>query len=407
MKNKLSIMLLLVTFITIAQNKFEPGYYIDNSGIKTECLIKNYDWKNNPKNIEFKLTNEDENIISKNIEEINEFALNGKSKFIKATVNIDDSSQNIITLSNSPNTRFVEKTVFLKVLVEGNSNLYYYENEDYERFFYSINDKIEQLVYKQYNTSEGNIATNESFKQQLFVNFKCNNDQKSIVALKYKNNDLIDYFIKTNNCITGKTESKAISEKAKSEIYFKVNVLLNNINTTFEGIFGYDIKNFKSANKNTFGFGFEAEIILPYNNKKWSLIFDPSYLQNKQSSIIYKPEFTKPDFVLYNDSYTIRIPLGIRRYFKLNESSKLFTNLSYSININKTYVYLYTPFDNHTNILTDAGFPSSNLALGFGYQYKKYSAEIKYNTSTQIYTYWSGDNYTLNQTSLKLGYKLF
>jgi hypothetical protein len=68
---------------------------------------------------------------------------------------------------------------------------------------------------------------------------------------------------------------------------------------------------------------------------------------------------------------------------------------------------LYTPFDNHTNILTDAGFPSSNLALGFGYQYKKYSAEIKYNTSTQIYTYWSGDNYTLNQISLKLGYLLF
>ncbi len=407
MKNRLSLLLLLVTFLSFAQNKFEQGYYIDNSDLKKECLIKNYDWKKNPKSIEIKLSNEDESIIIKSIDEIKEFAINGKSKFIKATVNIEESSQNINTLSNSPNTKFAEKTVFLKILVEGISNLYYYENEAYERFFYSVNDKIEQLVYKLYNTSEGNIALNEFYKQQLSVNFKCNNDQKSIVALKYKNNDLIDYFIKTNNCLSGNTESKAISEKIKSEVNFKLNVLLNSMNSTFQGVFGDNNENFKSDNTNNVSFGFEAEMILPYNNKKWSLIFDPSYTQNKQSTKIYNREYIQPEFILYNDSYTIRLPLGVRRYFELNKSSKFFTNITYSFNLNTTYVYLYRPFNNDTNIIVDAGFPSSSLALGFGYQYKRYSAEIKYNTATRIYTYWNGNKYNFNQISLKLGYKLF
>ena len=407
MKNRLSLLLLLVTFLSFSQNKFENGYYIDNSGVKTECLIKNYDWKNNPKSIEIKLPNEDKTIITKNIDEIKGFAINGKSKFIKATVNIEESSQNLNTLSNSPNTKFAEKTVLLKILVEGISNLYYYENEAYERFFYSVNDKIEQLVYKRYNTSEGNIALNEAYKQQLSVNFKCNNDQKSIIALKYNNNDLIDYFLKTNNCLSGNTESKVITEKTKSEVNFRLNLLLNNINSTFEGVFGDNNEKFKSDKNNSVSFGFEAEIILPYNNKKWSLIFDPSFTTNKQSIKIYNPEYNNPNFILENDSYTIRLPLGIRRYFILNENSKFFTNATYSFNLNKTYVYMYRPYDNYTKVFADAGFPSSSFALGFGYQYKRYSAEIKYNTITRFYTFWSGNKYSFNQISLKLGYKLF
>lgn len=410
MKNKLSLLLLLVTFLSFAQNKFEAGYYIDNSGIKTECFIKNNDWKNNPKSIEIKNSIDDNEIITKKLDEIKEFVITNKSKFIKATIKMDESSQNRNILTNDPNPIFSKRTEFLKVLVEGNSNLYYFENEDYEIFFYSLNDQIEQLVYKQYYNSEGNISTNESYKQQLFVNFKCNNDQKSIVALKYKNNDLIDYFVKTNNCISGKTESKSISEKRKFETNFKINLLLNNMNSTYVIPSGNINGNYDTDLRNTISFGFEAEIILPYRNKKWSFIFDPSYIQNKESIKTFNPQFINPEETIFNDTFTLKLPIGLRRYFNINKNNSLFTNASLCINGSKANIHSYNPFKDTTIEIADEFFYSTNLAFGVGYQYKKYSLEIKFNTKTPYYSVKVGNQehkFGLNLTSLKLGYRLF
>lgn len=392
-------MLLLVTFLSFAQNKFEQGYYIDNSGVKKECLIKNYDWKNNPKDIEIKNANLEDVSTTKNIEEIKEFGINGISKFIKATVNIDESSQNANTLTNSANPKYIEKTVLLKVLVEGKSNLYYFENEDYERFFYSVNDKIEQLVYKQYYNSDGNIVTNDLYKQQLFVNFKCNNDQKSIIALKYNNNDLIDYFIKTNNCISGKTETKAISEKRKFETNFKVNLLLNSVSQNIT--IPYLNINSTSEKINNFSFGFETEIILPYNNKNWSVVFDPSYITYKEritTNFVYLNK--NRSYINENNILLFRLPLGIRRYFTLNKKSKIYTNLAVSVNIS----------NNNINSLyeEDGGFTSYNFVAGLGYQYKKYNVELKLNNKTLTYANpLTGKEISLNHIALKLGYRLF
>lgn len=401
-------MLLLVTFLSFAQNKFESGYYIDNSGIKRECFIKNYEWKNNPKNIEIKNTMDDEKINRKELDDIKEFGINNKSKFIKATVKIDESSQNINVLTNNPNPMFAEKTVFLKVLVEGKSNLYYFENEDYDRFFFTVNDKIEQLVYKQYNTPEGNIKINEAYKQQLFVNFKCNNDQKSIIALKYRNTDLYNYFIKTNSCITGITNTKEIIDR-KLETNFKINLLLNNININYHipnsNIRGY----YNQGRKNIIGFGFETEVILPYYHNNWSLIFDPSFIKYKESIKIYQSGVINPDNTFYNNSYTLRFPIGLRRYFKLDKNNVFFTNISLSMNFSRTNLYNYNPFNNATTILAeDEMILSNNAAFGVGYQYKKYSAELKLNSKT-IFSkaILNGVESSFSQISLKLGYKLF
>ena len=48
MKKTLTFIFILTSIITSAQINFEKGYYISNSGEKTECFIKNIDWMNNP-----------------------------------------------------------------------------------------------------------------------------------------------------------------------------------------------------------------------------------------------------------------------------------------------------------------------------------------------------------------------
>ncbi|NQX83980.1 MAG: class I tRNA ligase family protein [Mycoplasmataceae bacterium] len=51
--------LLLQIVFSLAGNakiKFEQGYFINNQGVKIECLIKNTDWRNNPSNFLHKLS---------------------------------------------------------------------------------------------------------------------------------------------------------------------------------------------------------------------------------------------------------------------------------------------------------------------------------------------------------------
>ena len=60
MKSKL--LLFIIFFISITTNAqiiFEKGYFINNNNQKTECLIKNLDWRKNPTDYKYKLSQND------------------------------------------------------------------------------------------------------------------------------------------------------------------------------------------------------------------------------------------------------------------------------------------------------------------------------------------------------------
>jgi hypothetical protein len=192
--------MLAIAFISNAQAKFEKGYFTDNQGVRTECFIKNIDWKYNPVDFKYKLAESDTDDHVNTITRIKEFGISDKAKFIRETVAIDQSSQNLYNLSTVAAPIFKEEIVFLRALVEGNFNLYSYESDSKIIFFYTVNNKTEQLIYKRYNDREGSIVKNEGYKRQLFVNFKCGDDRSKIQKLKYEEDDLIEYFVKTNNC---------------------------------------------------------------------------------------------------------------------------------------------------------------------------------------------------------------
>ncbi|MBI9054042.1 MAG: hypothetical protein JEY96_09520 [Bacteroidales bacterium] len=46
---------LLTVNNVIGQIEFEQGYFIENDGIQTECLIKNMAWASNPKAFSYKI----------------------------------------------------------------------------------------------------------------------------------------------------------------------------------------------------------------------------------------------------------------------------------------------------------------------------------------------------------------
>lgn len=407
MKKKLLFLLFIIININgYSQILFEKGYYIDNSEQKIDCLIKNLDWGDNPTKFEYKISETSES-VNVDIESVKEFGIYNNSKYIRKTVKIDKSSKDIGNLNNERNPVFVEETLFLKVLVEGNTNLYLYENKNLLRFFYNKdNSDIEQLVYKNYLISNNVIGENPLYKQQLWSNLRCPTiEMDKIDQLEYEKNSLINFFIEYNKCNNlDFINYEGIVKKDLFNLTFRIH--LNNSSLS--------IKNYSSNNLDTdfgsklgLGIGVEAEFILPYNKNKWAISIEPTY-QSFKSQKSYDAIYVSGGKLKPTVNYSsIEVPLSLRHYFFLKNNSKIFINASYIFDIILNSSLEFKRADN-TNYEDLKIASRGNFGLGIGYKFKdKYSFEMRYQTSRNIlgdYILWQSNYNTL---SIIFGYSIF
>lgn len=385
MKNQLLFTLIsIITFNSFSQIKFEKGYFIGNSGVKTECLIKNFDWYNNPSELEYKL-NESSTIEKESINTIKEFAVND-TKYTRFLVDLDRSSNQINSLSQIRKPIFNKETLFLKSLIEGNANLYLYTDGNLIRFFYNVSNKeVTPLIFKEYKIESNIIKENNHFKHQLLTDLKCSSISiKVIENIKYKKNDLIDFFIRYNKCINSDFTEYDIKNE---DDLFNLNVRLG-VNSSSLSISNdyHNVVSMDYDNKLNFRFGIETEFILPFNKNKWAVLIEPTFQYYKIKK--------ETDVVDYK---SIELPVGLRYYFFLNETNKLFVNslIIYDLPLKSTIRHL------------DIG-AIFNLALGVGYNYKgKYSLELRYLTNRHVlneHMSWHSKYKTL---SFIFGYNIF
>ena len=411
-KPLLSLLLFVVlTFNSYSQIKFEKGYFIDNNGNRTECLIKNSDWASNPNNFEYRLT-ENSEVITATTKTIEEFGFSGE-KYKRFLVNIDRSSEQTSKLSNTKNPEFKEETLFLKLLIEGDANLYFFEDTSLVRYFYSVNtSEVTQLVYKSYLAPDSKLGTNNTYKQQLWSDLKCKtitlNDVRNT---DYKKNDLVDFFVKYNSCVD--SDFKYVNIEKDNKILFKVNIRpglsISSLSISTKPPFG-SRKTAEFDNKMTLRLGLEGELILPFNKNKWTLFLEPTYQQFKGEKVFsyYQSPSLPITATAVADYRSIDVPIGIRHYFFLNDNSKIFMNAAYVFNMNLDPELKYTI--NYENKITYQLKERSNenLALGLGYNHNnKYSVELRYGLSRNIIyddPFWNSDYTTF---SIIFGYNLF
>jgi hypothetical protein len=419
MKNQLLYLFLFITSISFSQKNFLKGYYIDTTGKKVECFIKNLDWSYNPENFEIKNSLETES-KSISITDAKEFSIDGVSKYVRANVEIDNSKGDPdYSIAKEPN--FVSLIVFLKVLVEGKNSLYRYENDLFPRryFFKTENKEIKQLVYKKYFESIENLTdlyVNDSFKKQLLTSVNCNNNKK-VESLRYLDDDLIDYFNSVNNC-QGDTSSKEISKRDKSKLFYKLalNTNFSNLSLKYKNglnTIPFDGKN-ETEKKTSFTIGVEIEIELPFNNKSWSIFTEPSYTSYSGSGVMTSTYYINPNYStgLVNDDYTINLkynsinfPLGIKRNFIFNKLSKLYINTALTIQIaNNSNI---TILRKNNTVLMNSSLNGTHydFFFGIGYQYKKVIAELRQYTNTNLNPYINTDKYSFKNTSIILKYQ--
>lgn len=406
MKKQLLLLLtLIISFNVYSQISFEKGYYINNSKEKIECLIKNLDWINNPTDFEYKLSENSES-INVNIKYVREFEIYNNSKYIRSKVKIDKSIEDINKLDYDKNATFVEELLFLKVLVEGNTNLYLYKNENIQKFFYNKDSSIiEQLVYKIYLNVDNNIVKNDRFKQQLWNDLKCNTIEiDKVENLVYKQNSLINFFIEYNKC----NNSNFINyeQKVKKDLFnLTFRIHLNNSSLSIENSVNNSLTDF--GNKFGIGFGIETEFILPYNKNKWAIVIEPTYQNFKSEKTTYLNNISGEKQITNVDYNSIEVPISLRHYLFINNNSKCFINASYIFDFNIKSSIELKGSDN--SILNSLDINSrNNLGFGLGYKFKdKFSMEMRYLTSRNIlgdYLYWKS-NY--NKLAVMIGYSIF
>ncbi|MCR6639838.1 MAG: PorT family protein [Sporocytophaga sp.] len=397
MKFRFLLLLLFVSFHSYSQIKFEKGYFIDSENQKTECLIKDSDWRNNPLKFKYKLGETDE-VKEEDISSVTEFCIYNGAKYVRANVKIDRSSQELSSLSNKRNPEYVEEQLFLRVVEEGAATLYSYRDPGISKLFYKVNNlPIEQLVYKEYYTADGFIATNAMFRQQLFLNVNCN---KSISAnalenISYKEKELEKYFQKYNECM-GDTIPKQVKKKRD---LFNLRITPGFSYSTFslkDNFYKIDFDK-----KLTFRVGLQTEFVLPFYKNKWSVIFEPTYQYFNSKGKNSSNDLGK---IKYS---CIEFPIGIRHYFFLSEKLKLFVNglfiTNMTLKFNSSLVTGNEPMGYYSFKNLEA---KDSFGLGAGIENNRISAEIRYCPQRSLT---NSKTYTTNfsRLSLLIGFKVF
>jgi len=405
-KHLLIILISIFSFNCYAQIDFEKGYFINNNDEKVSCLIKNIDWKNNPTEFKYKLSeNSEVKIVT--IKTAKEFGILNTSKYKRFEVKIDRSSENLNDLSDTKDPIFKEEQLYLKILIEGKATLFSYEDKSLKRYFFSVDDSnIEQLIYKFYKYERKKIGKNHKYKQQLWSNLKCQAlSMRNFKNLNYKKKDLNNLFVIYNDCQNSEFTNYQVNKKRK-------NALQLSIRPGFE-ISSFSIKNSLTDAKDVnfdkglgFRIGIEAEYTLPFNKNKWSVFIEPSYqYYNSEKEITYlRTSTTTRKINVKADYKSIELPIGIRHNFFINKNSKLFVNGAYVLDFD-----LASSIYSERKDLFDYDINSTpNFILGLGYKFKnKYSFEIRNNFKRDITSKYTFMNSNYNKISFIFGYNLF
>jgi hypothetical protein len=390
--------LLLITFLLFftlsisAQINYQPGYFIDNEGKHTSCLIRNVDWKSNPTSFEFKLT-ENTNPKRASIKTIKEFTITDEVRYERHTIKINRSSDDTDNLENDRGIVFKEEQLFLKVLVEGEAMLYYYEDKNLRRFFLNPqNSHLDLLVYKRYRKSATEIGENTQFKQQLWNHLKCNNiTSNEINKISYKKEALIKLFRRYNFCVNPDWTPKK-KEKRKIDLNFSIRPGVNFSSVKLNNGAEFDAKT-------NLRLGMEIEVVLPFYKNKWAILIEPTY-RNYQSEAPYFYQYVDNPPRVEGNYSSIEFAIGARHYLFINDNSKLFLT-AYLLNDLEMDAKLDNPRLPSSKLVIN---PLSNAALGLGYKYNnKVSLEFRYDFDRELLRHYSLKS-DFSNISLILGY---
>lgn len=391
-KTLLSLFLfILFTFSAFSQVRFEKGYFVDNQDKKTECLIRNVGWDNNPESFRYKLPSGEE-ILTAGIADVKEFGIEGNVTYIRNEVKIDVSPTDLKLLSRERNPMWERRTVFLNTLVGGDAKLFLYKGGANRQYYLQkADEQITPLVFKKYLNDNNQVQTNYGFRQQLLNELKCESiTQKYVGRVNYTDTDLVNYFEKYNSCVN----PNAKTERQHSDhSIFRLKVTPGVDMTTLTGRnFTFAQNGDRKTSPVSFRVGVEAEYVAGFNQNKWALLLEPAFQY-------YKFPLKNVALNLDVNYWSIDAPVGIRHYFYLSDKNRIFVNGLYVIKIkNKQMKGEDRPMEIRTG---------ANAAFGAGFAAGKLSVEARYYLKRNVESSFINIDADYTKFSVILGYTIF
>lgn len=403
MRKKLPLLLLFcIVFISKnqAQTNFENGYIINSKGEKTNVLIENENWKKNPETFIYKLS-EDAKIKTGRLGNIRAFGIGEKLKYVKASTKIDRDIYDLQTSVNNESLILKEETLFLKVLVEGEVSLYHLEDGKLNLYFIKspLTNKIEQLVFKTYASQDDKIKYNNFFRKQLYDAFKAEKfDRSRLRNVDYKRSDLINIFESYNLSHNEDVVVYRTNRKLEYNLYVRAGIGFNGLSATSPS----GNRDLDFGDESNLRFGFEFEVILPFNNNKWSLFVSPTYqsYSSEGTRIIAEGLPSEREFVTTADYSSIEMPIGLRHYLFLNNKSKIYLNAAAVIDF--ALDGTIDPGGSEQPLEVSSFL---NFAFGIGYQYDNFGVEVLTFANRNIVNDFVGWNSDYSSLALHLTYK--
>jgi hypothetical protein len=187
----LALFIFAFTSEVVSQPLFEEGYYLDLEKNKHEGLISLNSIIDHHSYILFKNTHraKPDTIFKNNVHEVKV----SNFRFVRENVRM------LATGTTLKDSLFVEQSLLLQVEMEGEATLYSRQvNEDHTFYFSLPGRTTEQLYYLEYVRSDGKVARDNAFREQLMAAMNCNEVQ--LAFLKYEITQLLSAFSDFNAC---------------------------------------------------------------------------------------------------------------------------------------------------------------------------------------------------------------
>ncbi|WP_264521507.1 hypothetical protein [Flavobacterium sp. N1994] len=381
MKFKFILLLLVFPCVLFSQINFEKGYIIGKNNNKTECLIKNKDWLENPTEFEYKL-DQNSDIIIGDLNTIKEFAIENEVKFINTEVKIDKFNNEPKNVEfNKRNPEYTNANVFLRVLIDDKYKLYEYRVYNHISFFIQDAGQYQQLIYKKYIDDDLQVVSNNLYKQQLATYLSQENlDLTVFERLNYSRFDFEKLFKKVGSKNVVTEEIKKVKYKNAFRIYLQPGFSMVSPSITARD--NYGSYSFKSGSKLIFRPAVDLEYNLPFNKNKWSIFMNLSAINYSFNGTgKYLTGIYSSDIATDMSYKSMDLGLGVKHYLFLNSKSSIFIDGAYNISMSTNGKVTYS-----SNFQSLEATNENYFSFGLGYNYNNLiGLEAKY-TSKKPFT---------------------
>ncbi|WP_053972338.1 porin family protein [Mangrovimonas sp. ST2L15] len=403
MRTKISFLsFLFITVLLHAQNNFIPGSITTMDGTTRNGEINFQDWKRSPKQIEFRIG--DENIIY-TPDLLQEFTVNQET-YISRYTSLDVTEQNLDKMHADTPVEFMDVHIFMKQIVSGTINLYeYFDSRSH--YFVEKGDDFRELNYRQMLTKDSKLRPQKNFIGQLNLLFSDCKSLKVSNSLDYKRDDLIEVVEKYNHC--GETEyTYQKQNKVKSNYGVFAGVGLTKLK--FERTSGV-FEGFEPEYAVSYTVGGFYELFINNSLEKWSVLGELGYFSVQDSyeySFVYSPALDyKSHQNLEFDLSTIYLNLIVRYRFNTNNQKivpflEAGPSFNYALSGSLEVDQRKDNVEVENHYVFDARDVIYGLQLGVGVDISQFNFGIRYIANTKVLNF--ADRTGLNTFNARVSY---